>query len=53
MKYTVAELIEVLEQLPKKMKIQIDADGAIYNSIHVDRVGKDLVVIFTEGESEF
>ena len=51
--YTVKELIEMLKGFPQGMKVQLDLDGAIYNDMHLDRVGKDRVVIFSNGEPEF
>lgn len=50
--YTVKELIEVLKSLPQSQKVQLDAEGAIYDEFHVEQAS-NRVVIFTEGEPSF
>lgn len=52
MELTVAELIEMLSAFKGDLKVQLDAEGAIYDQMHLDRVGNKLV-IFSEGESTF
>lgn len=50
--YSVKELIEVLKELPQSQKVQIDAEGNIYEEFHIEKVS-GRVVIFTEGEPSF
>lgn len=50
--YTVKELIEVLKGLPLNSKVEIDCEGAMYEELHVEQVGKR-VVIFSQGESKW
>lgn len=50
--YTVKELINVLKDMPQNQKIQLDAEGNIYDEFHIEQAG-GRVVIFSEGESSF
>jgi len=53
MEYTIEELIVKLEKFPKKFKVELDCEGGIYEEMMIDRVGKDRVVIFSQGESKW
>ena len=53
MDYTIKELVEKLSQFPGNFKVELDCEGAMYEEIMVDRVGKDRVVIFSQGESKW
>lgn len=53
MTYTIKELIEKLESFPKNFNVELDCDGGIYEEMMIDRVGKDRVVIFSQGESKW
>lgn len=50
--YKVKELIEALKDMPQGAEVQLDCEGAMYDELHVEQVGKR-VVIFSQGESNF
>ncbi len=50
--YTVKELIELLQDYPSGLEVQIDCEGAWYDEVSIDRVGKKLVIT-TQGEPDF
>lgn len=50
--YTVKELIDVLKDLPQSQKVQLDAEGNIYEEFHVERMN-GYITIFSEGEPSF